>query len=220
MKFDGVYLIEDQEGHAWPATLNMTPGLDVYGEKLVQKEGEELRLWNPKRSKLAAAILNGLKEFPIKRDSRVLYLGAASGTTASHISDIASDGVVYCIEFSQRSFRGLLKTSAERGNMVPILADAREPESYLNLLESCDLIYQDVAQVKQAQILIDNAGLYLKDGGHVIIAIKARSIDSARGPRDVIAAEISKLKNVKIMEVVDLEPYGRDHSLVVGVYGL
>ncbi len=216
MKFDGVYLIGEKI-----ATLNLTPGQNVYGEKLVQKDGKELRLWNPKRSKLAAAILNGLKELPIKRDSPVLYLGAASGTTASHISDIAADGVVYCVEFSQRSFRELLETSVERPNMIPVLADAREPEGYLGLVEKCDIIYQDVAQAEQAQILIDNARMYLKDGGHIIIAIKARSIDSARGPKDVIAAEISKLKRrFKIMEVVDLGPYERDHALVVGAYGL
>lgn len=212
MKFDGVYLLEDKL-----ATLNMTPGQNVYGERLVQKDGEELRLWNPRRSKLAAAILNGLKEVPIKRNSRVLYLGAASGTTASHISDIASGGVVYCVEFSQGPFRRLLKTSASRQNMIPILADAREPERYMNLVERCDIIYQDIAQVKQAQILIDNARLYLKDNGHIIIAIKARSIDSARGPDDVIAAEIFRLKKYfKIAEVIDLDPYGRDHSLVLG----
>jgi fibrillarin-like pre-rRNA processing protein len=105
--------------------------------------------------------------------------------------------------------------------MIPVLADAREPEGYLGLVEKCDIIYQDVAQAEQAQILIDNARMYLKDGGHIIIAIKARSIDSARGPKDVIAAEISKLKRrFKIMEVVDLGPYERDHALVVGVYGL
>lgn len=212
MKFDGVYLVGDKL-----ATLNMTPGQNVYGEKLVQEDGKELRLWNPKRSKLAAAILNGLKELPIKRDSCVLYLGAASGTTASHVSDIAVDGMVYCVEFSQRSFRGLLETSASRPNMIPVLADAREPERYLNIVERCDVIYQDVAQPEQAQILIDNARLYLKDGGHIIIAIKARSIDSARGPRGVIDAEIAKLKErFKITEVVDLGPYEKDHALVVG----
>lgn len=216
MKFDGVYLIGEKI-----ATLNLTPGQNVYGEKLVQKDGKELRLWNPKRSKLAAAILNGLKELPVKRDSLVLYLGAASGTTASHVSDIASDGMVYCVEFSQRSFRGLLETSAERPNMIPVLADAREPEGYLGLVEKCDIIYQDVAQARQAQILIDNADMYLKDGGHIIIAIKARSIDSSRGPKEVTAAEISKLKGrFKIMEVVDLGPHEKDHALVVGVYGL
>jgi fibrillarin-like pre-rRNA processing protein len=215
VNFDGIYLIEDKL-----ATLNMTPGMDVYGERLVQKDGNELRLWNPKRSKLAAAILNGLKKFPIKRDSHVLYLGAASGTTASHISDIAAGGIVYCVEFSKRTFRELLNTTEGRQNMIPILADARMPQSYSNLLESCDVIYQDVAQANQAQILIDNARLYLKGGGHVIIAIKARSIDSARGPEGVIAAEISKLRDVKITEVIDLEPYEKDHSLVLGSYKL
>lgn len=212
--FEGIYSIDDAL-----ATKNFVEGTRVYGEKLIQKGGDEYRLWNPRRSKLAAAILNGLKEFPIKRNSRVLYLGAASGTTASHISDIVSGGVVYCVEFSQGPFRRLLKTSASRQNMIPILADAREPERYLNLVERCDIIYQDIAQVKQAQILIDNARHYLKDDGHIIIAIKARSIDSARGPDDVIAAEIFRLKKYfKIAEVIDLDPYGRDHSLVLGSY--
>jgi fibrillarin-like pre-rRNA processing protein len=213
VKFEGVYEVGDKL-----ATLNQTPGQNVYGERLIQQDGKELRLWNPRRSKLAAAILNGLKEFPIKRDSHVLYLGAASGTTASHISDIASDGMVYCVEFSKRTFRGLLETAEGRQNMIPILADARRPEEYLGLLEGCDVIYQDVAQAKQAQILIDNASMYLKDGGYVMIAIKARSIDSTRGPKGVIAREISKLKDVKITEVIDLGPYEKDHSLVIGIW--
>ncbi len=211
MKFEGVYVVGDKL-----ATLNQTPGQNVYGERLIQQDGEELRLWNPRRSKLAAAILNGLKEFPIKHDSHVLYLGAASGTTASHISDIAVDGMVYCVEFSKRTFRGLLLTAEGRKNMIPILADARRPEEYLGLLEGCDVIYQDVAQPAQAQILIDNAMMYLKDDGYIIMAIKPRSIDSARGPKGVIAAEISKLRDVKITEVIDLGPYEKDHSLVVG----
>jgi fibrillarin-like pre-rRNA processing protein len=213
VKFEGVYEIRDSV-----ATLNLTPGQSVYGERLVKKDGVEFRLWSPRRSKLAAAILNGLKEFPMKKDSHILYLGAATGTTASHISDIAFEGMVYCVEFSNRSFRELIEASKERKNMVPILADARTPESYLGLLESCDVIYQDVAQPNQAQILIDNARLYLKDGGRVIMAIKARSIDSAKGPKGVIASEISKLKDVKVTEVIELEPFAKDHSIVLGYF--
>lgn len=211
MKFDGVYKLEDKL-----ATLNSTPGQNVYGERLVQKDGEEFRLWNPRRSKLASAVLSGLEDFPIKRDSHVLYLGAASGTTASHICDIVTEGMVYCVEFSNRPFRGLLEVSKERKNMIPILADARKPETYLGLLERCDVIYQDVAQANQSEILIENAVMYLKKGGYIIMAIKARSIDSARGPKEVINAEISKLKNVKITQVIDLTPYVKDHSIVVG----
>jgi len=213
VKFDGVYEVGGSI-----ATCNLTPGKRVYGERLVQQDGQELRLWNPRRSKLAAAILNGLLDLPIKQDSHVLYLGAASGTTASHVSDIASGGMVYCIEFSKRSFRELIENTKERKNMLPILADARRPEEYLGLIERCDVIYQDVAQANQAEILLENARVYLKDGGRIIFVIKARSIDSARGPKDVIAAEIAKLKEVKITQVIDLGPYEKDHSIVAGIY--
>lgn len=48
----------------------------------------EYRAWNPFRSKLAAAILGGIDQIHIKPGVRVLYLGAASGTTVSHVSDI------------------------------------------------------------------------------------------------------------------------------------
>lgn len=216
MKFYGIYFLEEG-GLVKPATLNLTPGHVVYGEKLVYKDDEELRLWNPKRSKLSAAILNGIDKIPIKRDSKVLYLGAASGTTASHVSDIVSGGMVYCVEFSQRPFRDLLKTSEKRSNMIPILADARRPESYMTLVERCDLIYQDISQVLQAKILIDNAEIFLKEGGHIMIAIKARSIDSAKNPEAVTTAEIEKLKKrFKLSQVIRLEPYEKDHSFAIG----
>ena len=62
---------------------------------LLQNEGEEgkigkieYRVWNPFRSKLAAAILGGVDKIHIKPGSKVLYLGAASGTTVSHVADI------------------------------------------------------------------------------------------------------------------------------------
>lgn len=48
----------------------------------------EYRAWNPFRSKLAAAILGGIDQIHIKPGAKVLYLGAASGTTVSHVSDI------------------------------------------------------------------------------------------------------------------------------------
>ncbi len=81
-RFPGVYLFVDEEGNKKIATKNLVPGQRVYGERLVKFEGEEYRVWNPRRSKLAAAILNGLENFPIRPGSRVLYLGVASGTTA------------------------------------------------------------------------------------------------------------------------------------------
>ncbi len=72
----------------------MVSGESVYGEKRVSIESGEVgekieyRVWNPFRSKLAAAILGGIDQIHIKPGSKVLYLGAASGTTVSHVSDI------------------------------------------------------------------------------------------------------------------------------------
>ncbi len=211
-KFKGVYLIDNSL-----ATKNLVAGKRVYGEKLVQEDKAEYRLWNPNRSKLAAAIFNDLKELPLSESSKILYLGAASGTTASHISDIASQGLIFCVDFSPRVFIKLLEVCELRKNMIPIFADASQPEQYSNLVEKCDVIYQDVAQPNQAEILIENTRRYLKSGGVIVIAIKARSIDVSKKPREIFDAEIQKLKKFfKISEVVYLEPYEKDHVLVVG----
>ena len=45
-------------------------------------------MWNPFRSKLGAAVLGVVDQIHIKPGTKVLYLGAASGTTVSHVSDI------------------------------------------------------------------------------------------------------------------------------------
>jgi rRNA 2'-O-methyltransferase fibrillarin len=88
----------------------MAAGESVYGEKRISVEGAnegekiEYRVWNPFRSKLAASVLAGVDNIHIKPGSRVLYLGAASGTSVSHVSDIVgAEGVVYAVEFSHRS---------------------------------------------------------------------------------------------------------------------
>jgi len=111
-------------------TKNLSPSIQVYGEELIEYEGDEYRTWNPKRSKAAAMLRKGISFFPIKKDSRVLYLGAANGTTASHLSDIAFKGTVFCVEFSKRAFHDLASVCRERKNMMPLLADARKPGSY------------------------------------------------------------------------------------------
>ncbi|MEE8168491.1 MAG: fibrillarin-like rRNA/tRNA 2'-O-methyltransferase [Candidatus Hydrothermarchaeales archaeon] len=199
------------------ATKNLVPGTAVYGERLVPVNGVEYRLWNPKRSKLAAAIYNGLENLPIKRDSRILYLGAASGTTASHVSDIAADGMVYCVDFSPRVFRELMYVCEPRKNMIPILADASQPRRYLSFLEKCDLVYQDIAQPNQGEILLENAGLYLKTGGYVAMAVKARSIDVTEEPEAIFRREELRLKEAGFKIVsLNLEPYDKDHVLLTG----
>lgn len=208
----GVY---ELDGHL--ATCNLNPGVKIYGEKLVDYEDVEFRLWDPRRSKLAAAILKGLGTFPVEEYSRVLYLGASAGTTPSHISDILTDGVIYCVEFAPRMMRELLTVCRGRENMIPLLDDASKPANYRGLLEKVDLVYSDVAQPHQTDIFMDNMRMFMADGGQGVIMIKARSIDVTRKPRKIFREEASRLKEhgFRVADKVDLDPYEKDHRCLV-----
>jgi len=223
-EFPEIYWAILEDGTERLATRNLTPGRTVYGERLITFKGIEYRIWDPYRSKLAAAILKGLKAVPIKPGNKVLYLGAASGTTASHVSDIVGEnGHVYCVEFSARAIRELVNNvCAYRSNMSPILEDARLPERYSMLVEKVDNIYCDIAQPEQAKILADNADLYLKRGGEIMLAIKAQSIDVTKEPSEIYKREIETLKtrNFKIKEVIHLEPYDKAHAMIVAEFKL
>ncbi len=210
--FVGVYMIEDHL-----ATKNLTPGHKVYGEKLVEVEGKEYRIWEQRRSKLGAAILKGINTFPFEERSKVLYLGASSGTTPSHISDICTDGTVWCVEFSPRMMRSLVELAMIRKNIIPILDDATKPQNYLHLLEKVDVLYSDVAQPKQSELFMNNMKLYLKSEGIGIIMIKARSIDVTKSPKKIFKEEESKLKisGFRVLEKINLEPYEKDHMAIV-----
>lgn len=194
-------------------TKNLIRGEKVYEEELIVQQGEEYREWNPKRSKLSAMILKGAKHFPFKEDSKILYLGAGSGTTASHISDIAINGEIYCVEFSPRSFRDLLFLSEKRNNLFPILGNANFPQKYEKIVNNVEIIYQDIAQRNQVEIFFKNK-IFLRGIG--IIMIKARSIDSSSSPKIVFADVRKKLaKEVKILQEVDLMPLEKDHRAFI-----
>jgi len=219
-QFEEIYQAYLEDGARRLATRNLTPGKTVYGERLIRFEGVEYRVWDAFRSKLAAAILKGVQAVPIKPGHKVLYLGAASGTTASHVSDIVGEkGHVYCVEFASRSMRDLVcNVCAFRLNMTPFLEDARLPEKYsMFLSEKVDEIYCDVAQPEQAKVLSDNADVLLKEHGWVMLAIKAQSIDVTKDPSEVYQQEIKVLKKrgFSIEELVRLEPYDIAHAMIV-----
>ena len=150
-------------------TANMSPGKKVYTEQLVKIKGTEYREWVAYKSKAAAAITKGLKNFPLKFGDKVLYLGASSGTTPSHFSDIVGEqGVIYAVEISERSVRDLNVLAEARPNIIPILANARLPDAY-NWIEKADIVYQDVATDDQSEILIRNCEKFLKPQGTAIM---------------------------------------------------
>ena len=218
-RYEGVFWVTLEDGSKRLATRNLAPGRSVYGETLVRQGDSEFRTWDAYRSKLAAAILRNIAALPLKRGVRVLYLGSASGTTASHVSDIVeSEGRVYCVEFAQRSMRELIDTLCQfRSNVYPILSDARMPEKYKSLVSPVDVIYCDVAQSQQAKLLADNADVFLKWNGFVLIAIKSRSVDVTMEPVDVFKQEIKVLqrRGFEILHTVRLEPYEKDHAMIL-----
>ena len=222
-QFPAIFQVTLEDGSQRLATRNLTPGRNVYGERLIRYEGVEYRLWDAFRSKLAAAILKNLKTVPIKPDHKVLYLGAASGTTASHVSDIVGErGRVYCVEFAARALRELVNNvCAYRVNMLPILEDARFPEKYAVFISGkVDDIYCDIAQPEQAKILADNAYVFLKSSGWIMLAVKAQSIDVTKEPEEVYKSEVRVLENrgFRIEEVVHLEPYDKAHAMIVAQF--
>ncbi len=209
--FEGVYSIDGKL-----ATLNLTKGKKAYTEELVTLDGKEYRLWNPYRSKLAASIMIGLKHFAFSKSSKVLYLGAATGTTSSHVSDIVStNGRVYAVEISERSMRTLIEVCETRENMIPILADARETERYADVVDMCDIMYQDVSARDQADILLKNSR-FLKKNGYAYFAIKSQSIDVSKDPKEIYKGELDRLKGTfAVLETMSLEPYDSMHLFVV-----
>lgn len=200
---------------SWLYTRNLVPGKAVYGEGLTSDGGVEYRKWDAARSKLAAYLKRGGRTWPFAATSKVLYLGAGSGTTVSHVSDICAEGSIVAIEISPRVFRDLVSVAELRPNLVPILGDASRPETYRSHVGTVDILYQDVAQRDQAPIFLRNLDL-LRQGGTGFLMIKARSVDVAARP-DVVRAESVEALRRSGLEVLDersLEPFQKDHFAV------
>jgi len=224
-KHQGIFIARGKESML--VTKNLVPGESVYGEKRISIDSGpdgakvEYRVWNPFRSKLAAGVLGGMDKVYIEPGSKVLYLGAASGTSVSHVADIVGpEGVVYAVEFSPRSGRDLINMAKKRTNVIPIIEDARFPQKYRMLLSAVDVIFADVAQPDQARIVAHNAHQFLKVDGHAVVSIKANCIDSTAPAEAVFEREVNLLRGemFKPLEQITLEPYERDHAMITAQY--
>jgi fibrillarin-like pre-rRNA processing protein len=209
-------LREDRMGRTALLTRNLTPGKRVYNEELLLRDGVEYRTWDPFRSKLAAAILKGLPDEVIREGSRVLYLGASTGTTASHVSDlVGANGLVIGVEFAPRVAREFIEHVArERRNVIPFVSDARDPSKYS--VAKVDVVYCDIAQPDQTDIAITNCARLLTKNGVLLLVVKARSIDVLKRPSQVYRDERRKLEKagLEVLSVVELSPFDKDHALI------
>src|SRR5712692_2007555 len=183
------------DGRTKLATKSLAPGKRVYNEELLKIDGKEYRSWDPFRSKLAAAIIKGLPDDAVQEGEKVLYLGTSTGTTPSHISDIlGARGLLIGVEFAPRVAREFVENVARvRDNVVPYVADAREPEAY-GTMGKVDLVYCDVAQQDQTEIAIRNCRVHLKRRGRLLLVVKSRSIDVVREPKEIFREERRKVE--------------------------
>lgn len=213
LKQAGLY---EDKGLFW--TVNRVPGTKVYAERLRLRGNVEYRQWTPWRSKMCALATAAPQSPWIEPTGDVLYLGASSGTTVSHVSDIVGDDArVFAVEFSPRSTRDLLWNMEPRNNVIPILEDAGHPERYAPYMDRfVGTLIQDVAQRHQVDIFLRNMQ-FLQKGGHGFLFIKARSIDVA-SPLGVIYDEVRrrlKEAGLNIVQETDLDPYEKEHRAFI-----
>lgn len=181
----------------------------VYGERTLRG----FRVWNPYRSKLAAYYYLG-GDLEIEPEMRVLYLGAAHGTTVSHVADYSE--ITYAVENAYAPMRDLIAVASRRKNIIPIFADATLPLFYAPLVESVDMLFQDVAHPDQPGIAMKNS-MFIRPEGHALIVIKARSVDVSRNPGDIVdeACRVLDDSPLAVRKVIWLEPYHHDHAMLV-----
>lgn len=198
-------------------TRNLAPGISVYGERLIKEGDDEYREWSPLNSKLSAAIIKGVKQIGLSPGNVALYLGASTGTTVSHVSDIVGrDGFVFAIDSAPRVVRELVFVCEQRPNLAPILADANQPGTYKDRITPVDWLYQDIAQKNQVEIFLKNVDLFLKKDCFALLVVKSRSIDVAKQPA-VLFEQVQKEleQKVIVLEKILLDPYQKDHCMFV-----
>ena len=215
-KFQGVYILKKGKKIAY-LTKSLVPGADVYGEFIHKQGGAEYREWEPKRSKLGAALMKNVSQLGIYPGGKVLYLGASTGTTASHVSDVVGEeGIVFALDFAPRTTRELVYLCEQRENMAPIMADARHPEKYSQYVTLVDTVFQDIAQRDQAEIFIKDCNAFLKKGGFGVLAVKSRSVDVAKKPKQVFKEVRAYLENkITIVDYRELDPFEKDHCIFI-----
>jgi fibrillarin-like pre-rRNA processing protein len=198
----------------WTLALGDPPSMS--GERTVEGPSGTLRRWDPNRSKLGAAVAKGWTDPLPRPGERWLYLGGASGTTASYVADLVGPaGTVYVVEKSLRSFARLLATAERYPNVAPLLGDARQPAGYRAWVPPADGLYADVAQADQAAIVLENARQLLRSDGSLLLALKTSSMGRGVAPRAHLDQALDALEGPFSIEgSIALDPFHRKHYLI------
>ncbi|HLC90394.1 MAG TPA: fibrillarin-like rRNA/tRNA 2'-O-methyltransferase [Candidatus Nanoarchaeia archaeon] len=188
-----------------------------FDERITRQGQDEYREFDPSRSKLAAMVMKGCTNAGIRKGDVVLYLGASHGYTCSFVSDmVGEEGLIFAVDPAPRVMRDLVFLAEKRKNIAPVMADANHPEEYVSRVCEADIVYQDIAQKNQQDIFVRNCELFLKKGGYGLLAVKARSIDVKRKPKQLFEEIRQNLD--KIFTVIDyktLDPFEKDHCMII-----
>ena len=188
-----------------------------FSERVVRDGGVDYREFEPRRSKLAAAIVKGAHNIGIRKGDVLLYLGASHGYTCSYLSDVVGEeGLIFGIDPAPRVMRDFVFLAENRKNLVPMLSNANHPEEYVDKVCLVDIVYQDIAQKNQAEIFIKNCKMFLKKDGYGLLAVKARSIDVKRKPKGIFNEIRQELeKEFIVADFKSLEPFQLDHCMII-----
>ena len=131
---------------------------------------------------------------------------------------VGKTGLLFCVEISSRVARDFIDNVVSfRNNIIPIIADARNTDSYTSIFRNIDSVYCDISQPDQTDIAISNCKTFLASNSQLLLVIKSRSIDTTKEPQSIYKQEISKLESngFEINQMVDLHPFDKDHVLIL-----
>ena len=214
-KFPNIYVEESGRQQALYTRTHIARPL--FDERFKRDGSEQYRYFDPRRSKLCAALHKGISQVGIREGDSVLYLGASHGYTASFVADmVGASGAVFCVEFAPRVARDLYFACKAVPRMIPILADANHPEGYKGRITPVTVVYQDIAQRHQVAIFLKNCQAFLERGRFGLLALKSRSIDVAANPKDIYARVRAELeRSVTVVDYRQLDPFELDHAFFV-----
>lgn len=199
-------------------TVGAAGATSVYGERFLVRPEGTLRHFEPGRSKLAAALARGFSDALPRPGERWLYLGAATGTTASHLADLVGpSGRVYAVEKSLRPFARLLALAGRYPNLCPILGDARWTDRHLGLIPPVEGVYADLAQPDQVAIVLGNCREFLRPDGHLLLALKTASMGRQATPEEHARTALRELAgSFDLADPIPLDPFHRRHYMIAG----
>lgn len=210
-------LFKEQKGKFTKYYVKSNDGKSYFDERVFRLREGTFREVDPSRSKLFASIAKGISQLGLKDDISILYLGASHGYTVSFLSDMLVGGEIYALDFAPRVMRDMVFIAEDKKNIAPIYADAFNTASFKEFVpKKMDVIFMDIAQRNQVEIFLKNCDEFLRDHGFGILALKARSIDVTRKPKDVFKEVRRELEKVyPVVDYKELAPFEVDHALFV-----